>query len=200
MKGLLLKDILSVTKQLKIVLILIFFFSIVPGFSSLSFAIVYSVMLSITSLSYDERSKWHILAGTMPYSSSTLVVSKYLFGYIVAILAAVVSIIIQAIVSRGISIESFVAAIVSLFVATVLQAVNLPFMFKMGVEKGRIVFFILVFAIVFSASMFSEKIIPLFISFSENLTSFVIPSIIAVIAINIISVFVSILAYKRKFN
>ena len=80
MKGLLLKDWYTLTRQLKFILAMLVFFSILPGYSTVSFALVYAAMLPITALAYDERSKWDELAAMMPYSVRELVLSKYILG------------------------------------------------------------------------------------------------------------------------
>lgn len=68
MKGLFIKDLYTLAKQMKIFLLMIVVFAVVPNGSMAGFAIVYSAMLPMTSLAYDERSHWDELAATMPYS------------------------------------------------------------------------------------------------------------------------------------
>jgi len=82
MKGLLIKDFFVISKQLKIFIAALIIFSIMPGYSLSVFAILYSGLLPITALAYDERSKWNNLAAMMPYSMGEIVFSKYLLGYI----------------------------------------------------------------------------------------------------------------------
>ena len=89
MKGLLLKDCFTLVKQMKIFLLIIIVFSLVPGYSMSAFAIVYSALLPMSALAYDERSKWDSLAAMMPYRPRDMVLSKYLLG-VGAVLAAVV--------------------------------------------------------------------------------------------------------------
>ena len=80
MKALIKKDIFTVLKSMKVFLVIIILFSIIPGFSASSFAVVYASMLPLTALAYDERSKWDTLAATMPYSPWQIVGSKYALG------------------------------------------------------------------------------------------------------------------------
>lgn len=82
MRGLIMKDMLTIAKQAKAFLILILFFAVIPSFSGSSFAMLYAAMMPISALAYDENCKWDQLAAMMPYSVRDIVLSKYLFGYI----------------------------------------------------------------------------------------------------------------------
>lgn len=68
MKGLLIKDFSVLTRQMRIFLVMIVVFAMLPSTSiNLSyFAVIYAAMMPYTSLAYDERSKWDQLAGTCP--------------------------------------------------------------------------------------------------------------------------------------
>ena len=112
-----------------------------------SFAVLYAAMLPVTAMAYDERSKWNELAVMMPYSSREIVASKYVLCLISVSAASAIAFAVQLIfdIFRG-KAFSAEAALGLLFVAClalILLAVNLPVMFKMGVEKGRIAFMIL---------------------------------------------------------
>ena len=89
MKGLLIKDFYSIVSQLKLFLIIIIAFALVPGYSVSAFAMVYAALLPINALAWDEQSKWDNLARMMPYSKFDLVFSKYIIGYISILAAAV---------------------------------------------------------------------------------------------------------------
>ena len=73
MKGLLLKDWYTLIKQMKIMLVLMLVFACVPDYSMDAFAVVYTAMLPVTALAYDERSKWDELAAMLPYSVREIV-------------------------------------------------------------------------------------------------------------------------------
>ena len=84
MRGLIMKDMLTIAKQAKAFLILILFFAVIPSFSGSSFAMLYAAMMPISALAYDENCKWDQLAAMMPYSVRDIVLSKYLLGYMPA--------------------------------------------------------------------------------------------------------------------
>lgn len=149
MKGLLIKDFYTVVTQLKIFVILIIVFALIPGYSMGAFAMVYAALLPINALAWDEQSKWDNLARMMPYSRFDLVFSKYLIGYIYIAAAALLCTAGSFAYSLLPGKEPFDAgnALTLVFsgaAALLLLALNLPLMFRMGVEKGRLFFGIMV--------------------------------------------------------
>ncbi|MEG0779672.1 MAG: ABC-2 transporter permease [Oscillospiraceae bacterium] len=140
MKGLLLKDFYVLTGQMKFFLILMLVFAVVPGASMSAFAVVYAAMLPYTTLAYDERSKWDVLAGMLPYTTRDMVLSKYVLGYLATGGALLVTALGKLILPFSGNRESLAALLPVFAVALLLLAVTLPFMFRFGVEKGRMVF------------------------------------------------------------
>lgn len=202
MKALLIKDFYTLRKQLKIFLILIIVFSSMPGYSISGFAVVYSAMLPITALAYDERSKWDNLAAMMPYSTSDIVISKYILGYISIACAAIISAIVQTIINNIKNIpfttESAIVLLVMICIATIFLSVNLPAMFKMGVEKGRTVFFIFIAIIVFCVIAFGDDFITISKHAENNLQTIAVTFVLITIIINIISILISTKVYHNK--
>lgn len=145
MKGLLLKDIFTLGKQMRIFLLMVLLFACIPGYNMSAFAIVYSALLPVTALAYDERSKWGSLAATMPYSPLSLVLSKYVLGAIGIVLATVATAVLQRAIrlipAFSIVVEEDVSLLLLGCVALILQAIVMPLMFRFGVEKGRLAFF-----------------------------------------------------------
>ena len=145
MKGLLIKDILTLVKQAKIFLLFIVVFSLMPGNNTVSFAIVYAMLLPVTALAYDERCKWDQLAAMMPYSTTQLVISKYVLG-LVCMLAAMAISYVATFVQSAINPQNVVAwneyiAILagSTAAGMLMQTIMLPVLFRIGTEKGRLI-------------------------------------------------------------
>lgn len=202
MKGLLLKDIFTLAKQLKFFLLIILIWSLIPNFSASCFAIVYAALLPVSALAYDERSKWNTLAAMMPYSKKDIVLSKYLLGYILVGIVSAVSVISKIILltlgSSATDKEDIAATLAIMLVATVFSSINLPFMFKMGVEKGRLIYFILVFALV-AGGMAAFNITDFELSNSSaNVFSAAIICITATVLINVASIIISLKVYNNK--
>ncbi|MGI6753295.1 MAG: ABC-2 transporter permease [Eubacteriales bacterium] len=202
MKGLLLKDYYALTKQMKFFILLIIIFACLPGLSVSSFALFYAAMLPITALAYDERSKWDNLAVMMPYTAANIVQSKYILGYIAVmaagLLSASASIIAGYINHVVLETETYISILIVTCVAVIFQALNLPFMFKFGVEKGRLAFFIFIGACVAVGLVFGNRLMEILSSVSNSPTLVLLIALIVTVVINIISIRVSTVLYKKR--
>ena len=148
MKALIIKDTYVIWRQMKYFLILILIFSALPSGFNNAFAVIYTSMLPYTALAYDERSKWDQLAAMMPYSTRDAVLSKYVFGWLCIGGAAVLSGLLQMALSLVVG-RVFLPGVVVLSVlgAVCILAISLPLMFRMGVEKGRLAMFLVIFLV-----------------------------------------------------
>ena len=95
MKGLLYKDAVTLMKQLKLFLMMILIFAVIPGYNLITFALVYCAMLPFSAMAYDERSKWNRLAAMLPYSDAQLVLCKYILGWLSVIGAMLIAAVAQ---------------------------------------------------------------------------------------------------------
>jgi hypothetical protein len=148
MKGLILKDTYVILKQMKYLLLIIVLFTIMLGYTFGTFLLLYCAMLPITTIGYDERAKWDKYAATMPYSRKDIVLSKYILG-LICIGAAFVLVIIGSLGFGLFTGVDFTAASIGelmvmittiLFKTLIFMALNMPIIFKWGVEKGRMIF------------------------------------------------------------
>lgn len=166
MKGLLTKDFYIIFREVRFFLLIVILFSILRNGFTQGFAIMYASMLPITVLSYDEQSKWDYLAEMMPYRRTDLILSKYITGY----LATAVIAFIQAISSvvyyvTGIDTtpplsEQLIAVVLYICCALLLMAINLPILFKLGAEKGRMFFLLITMACALAVvSLFESSLI-----------------------------------------
>ena len=148
MKALIIKDTYVIWRQMKYFLILILIFSALPSGFNNAFAVIYTSMLPYTALAYDERSKWDQLAAMMPYSTRDMVLGKYVFGWLCIGGAAVLSGLLQAIISLVID-RAFLPGTLAMSVlgALCILAISLPLMFRLGVERGRLGMFLIIFLI-----------------------------------------------------
>ena len=98
MTGLLLKDIYCLKKTLKMYGIIFLFYVYwcysVKDISMAAMFTLLSIILSISSMSYDEFYKWDIFALTMPVKKKELVFSKYLLGYLFIIIGTCITLVI----------------------------------------------------------------------------------------------------------
>ena len=203
MKGLLLKDFFTIGKSLRVFLLMIVVFACLPGFNMAIFAVVYAALLPMTAISYDERCKWDTMAAMLPYSPAELVVSKYLLGYIAVLGAAVLALIVHTVyglvgVSSGSDYVSSIAG--GAFTGLLIMALSLPAIFKFGVEKGRLLFFVILLAVfgggaAAMAMTGGGALSSLANGLSKGLG---LGLVLALIAINALSIYLSIKFYSKK--
>ena len=203
MKGLLLKDLYTLGKQMKIFLVLLVAFALIPGYSMSAFAVMYEAMLPMTALAYDERSKWDTLAAMMPYSTGALVLSKYLLGYFLAFCAALIALAAQVALSlfqhTSVDLDALVALLAVLCSAYLLLAINMPLLFKLGVERGRLAFLILTVVTVLTVIAGADKLLNLRV---PNATFLWIAGgcLVCIVIVNALSVLLSIKFYRTRLN
>ena len=93
MKGLIKKDLLMIKNNLKIVIIIFFVFFIMAlqGEVDISFApSLISVMLFMSTFSYDEYNKWDAYVITLPNGRKEAVKAKYISTFIVILFLLVI--------------------------------------------------------------------------------------------------------------
>ncbi|SHN75554.1 ABC-2 transporter permease [Desulfitobacterium chlororespirans] len=148
MKGLIIKDIFALRQQGKIFLALLMFYAVYSvvyeNLSMLAAMIVLlCVILPITTMAYDEKSKWDKYALSMPIQRKTIVCSKYLLAIIAEFLAVITVSIIGGIIvffTGEIAIGEMIIMTLALGgVGLFSLALILPLLFKFGVEKSRLI-------------------------------------------------------------
>ena len=153
MKGLLLKDWYMMKKYCRAYLLItvIFFAVSCVSDNNLFFALYPCLlcgMIPVNLLSYDERSGWIRYSGTLPYTKAQLVSAKYLTHLftMLAILAATG--IIQTVrmaLNAAFDWGRLLVTLIAMFMLTVIAAsICLPFIFRFGTEKGRIVYYVMI--------------------------------------------------------
>ena len=156
MKALLLKDFYVLWKQMRIFLLLIVVFSALPSGFNAIFAVTYAALLPYSCVAYDERSKWDQLAAMLPYTVRDLVLSRYVLGWIAALGASAASLLVQGIFSLAfhrVVYPSITAA--AFFACMITLAVTMPLIFRFGVERGRLITFLIIFLVCGSAGAIS---------------------------------------------
>lgn len=191
MKGLLLKDILVITKQLKIFLFVIPVMSLAGGGSMAALAVLMGAVLPMTAIAYDERSKWNEIAVMMPYSKKDIIVSKYLLGYFCMLGASFLVVLVQLVLAamgQGDIANGFKMLLFSIFGGLIFISVNTPILFKFGSEKGRFVFIITMAVVAACGSIINSFHSNIFLILPDVQFMFLL---VAAIIANFISIFIS---------
>ncbi len=145
MTSLLMKDVYVLMKQLRVFFVALLILMLAGEEKTMPFMAMLFAVLPMTAVAYDEQSKWNNYAIMLPYSKSSLVLSKFILGYIGIFICIFVTSsmgLLMGVVKTGtISLNVDVSLLILVIsIALILLAVNLLVSFKFGVEKGRIVF------------------------------------------------------------
>lgn len=191
MSALLTKDILVITKQLKIYLFIIPVMAIIGGGSMAALAILMGSVLPMTAIAYDERSKWNEMAVMMPYSKKELVISKYLLGYLCMLGAAALVIAVQFVlqlIGQGNFAENISILLFAISGGLIFIAINTPILLQFGSEKGRFVFIIAMGFVAGLGSIIKSMDSNMVFSMSKFLPLFLL---CFAVSLNFISMFIS---------
>lgn len=206
MKGLIIKDLYMTAKYCRSNIIISFLFLLLSLASPDNlFFTFYPAMLGgmipTNILAYDERSRWIQYSDTLPYSRAQIVSGKYIIG-LIAQGTIIVSIGIAhaaVMISNGtFSTEAFgVFMMLILTMSLISSSINLPFMFKYGVEKGRLAYYVMV-GVVCGGSVAASQLMTE--STAQEINLFGVLPIVCLIGIGIyaLSWYFSVVFYKKR--
>ncbi len=154
MLGLVKKDLLMIKGNMRQVILFLVVFLIL-AFQENNIIVIVPVFVSmivfITTFSYDEYNKWDAYAISLPVSRKNIVKAKYVASIILWAIALLVTVVITGIMGlfeQNLNyFEMFGMILGCVFSIVLLEAIMFPLIFKFGVEKGRIGLFVGVFAI-----------------------------------------------------
>ncbi len=153
MKGLLLKDWYMMKQYCRYYLFCTVGFIILSVMSAGNMFFVFYPcllcgMIPVNLIGYDERSRWMQYSGTLPYTKAQIVSGKYLIGLFTQLTILLVVGVTQAakmmITGNFVLGEFAVLILLMLIVSTLTSSICLPFIFKLGVEKGRTAYYIMI--------------------------------------------------------
>ena len=206
MKGLLLKDWYMMKKYCRSYLLIAAVFIAISLFSNDNLFFVFYPcllcgMIPVNLLGYDERSRWMQYSGTLPYTKTQIVSGKYLIGLLAQLTLLVVTGIAQAakmIIAGNFVLGDFVVLVLLLLiVSTLTSSISLPFIFKLGVERGRTAYYIMI-GFVCGASVLASSLLRGQLT-SEIQPNFVL-TIVAIVGIGvyIFSWYMSVVFFKKR--
>lgn len=154
MKALLRKDFYVLSTSLKSVLLTWVVFPLValinPEFSSFILYVgLVAGTLSSTLISYEEREKWPLFAGTLPLSKKQIVTERYVSTLIMMLISSLIgAVIMLTYVLRGAPEYASAGLLVQNFATSlVMPSLLLPVTYRFGIEKGRYIVMFIVIAI-----------------------------------------------------
>lgn len=201
MRGLLIKDIINMKAQTKVLILLIvfqFFVALSIENTSMLGAIIaiMAALLPTTAMAYDEKAKWDRYALTMPITRRDLVLSKYILGIGFSVIAFIFNILLNVMLGYYPVKEIFLLSAAFLGAGLLFLTLVMPVMFKYGVEKGRVVMMILIFSPTAVAVLLKKvNIAPPSQAFLDQLV-YVLPAVLVVLLG--LSVLLSMRIYQKK--
>ena len=206
MKGLLLKDLYMTVKYCRAyLLIAIVFISVSFIDSDNLFMIFYPCLLCglipVNLLGYDERSRWLSYSETMPYTRTQIVSAKYLMGLGAQVAMLMLTGVAQAIrmsTQGAFQLKEYLILMLLLFVMSLFaSSITLPFMFKLGVEKGRMAYYVTI-GVVCAGSIIAANLLSgnMPVQIELNSTLFLICAL--GVGIYALSWYLSIVFYKKR--
>ena len=215
MKGLILKDLLILKNQMRNILIIIIGFILLSiwmeNYFYIAFVIpFYIIMLVISTFSYDELNNSNTYLVALPSSRKTIVKARYILSVLSIITASLIGLALSLIIpifnSNMDFVSTFASTTASILGVIFVIALLMPFFYKFGVQKGRVMLFIAIMGI----SLLIGIIISLFEKANQNISAFFnnleninfVILILIVIAIMTIILYISYLIsckiYKNK--
>ncbi len=153
MLGFIKKDLLVMKNNLKYFLLMILVFAFFSRESNIIYfiPIFISIMIFITTFSYDDYNKWNTYAITLPLSREKIVLAKYLTSLFLMVGTVLITFLLSFVigtVNHSFDFdEVFPMLFGGLFALVLLQSFMYPLIYKFGTEKGRIGLFVGVFAV-----------------------------------------------------
>ena len=206
MKGLLLKDLYMTAKYCRSYLLIAAVFIAVSFVGNDNmFFIFYPCllcgMIPVNLLGYDERSRWLQYSETMPYSRAQIVSGKYLIGLGAQSAMLIVTAIAQAIrmnINNSFSASDYLVMIMLLLIMSMLSSsICLPFIFKLGVEKGRMAYYVMI-GIICGGSVVASTVLRDAMQSDIKLNGVLALVAVLGIAIYALSWYLSIVFYKKR--
>jgi len=151
MLGLIIKDVYTIKRQFRIVLVMSLFYIIFSVLDNnlgfLSFVALFAnIGLILPTFSYDEKGQWDKYARILPVSYEKMVLSRYievlvLNGVMLAILTPI-SLFVKKPDEEFFMILSIL--VVAICIGVILISIMFPIIYKIGMEKARIMIFVIV--------------------------------------------------------
>lgn len=149
MKGLILKDLINLKKFLTTCIVFIFIYGVMAiaqedasMFSSI-ISMVFAAM-TFSTFSFDEMAKWDSYALTMPLTRDNIVMGKYFTLLTLTLISTVIGLVIVPILNLYLKVENVFFGINACALGAVIiilfYCITLPIIFKLGIEKARLIF------------------------------------------------------------
>lgn len=153
MLGFIRKDLAMIKSNFKILGLLTIVYSLMGLFGEMDISFILpfmSVMIMISTFSYDNYNKWDAYVITLPNGRKNSVKAKYvstLFTIMIAsILTLSLAFVIAYVNTKMINYEQILVSMLGTIFGTILVlSIMYPIIYKFGIEKARIITFVIIF-------------------------------------------------------
>ncbi|QAT48524.1 ABC-2 transporter permease [Caproiciproducens sp. NJN-50] len=169
MTGLILKDLLYLKQTAKVLIsLLVFYLALFTATGSKDSAsgilsgvvIMLTIILSSNAFAYDEAAKWRVYELSLPVAKSRIVLARYLITLIFSTALALLSLFLELIVFRGVTMETAAALLASWSLSLLFCAILFPAMYKYGTQKARLLLMAIVLLPVLGLMLLSKANLP----------------------------------------
>jgi len=201
MLGLILKDLLNLKKQGKLMLLMIVLYAVLAVINDMygifAVFVVIGAMMPMTALAYDERAHWDKLVLTMPVSRTAIVLSKYLLGLGLAAVGLTVFIGVSLPTAPDRWQENLLTASAVFALALLMIAIMMPLLLKFGSEKFRMMM-ILIFLLPFLLVLCLIRFVPMPEFSQSQIELLVIAAVAVMLLLFLLSMWISVQIVRRK--
>jgi hypothetical protein len=201
MKALLRKDLYMMKRTLALYFIVAGCFAVFSGINAAGSVVmvVYTIALPMSAMGHDEKCKWDKLAAMLPYADRDIVLSRYVMCWVYLAFVGLMSLVGLAFLRVGLLAQ----VLLNLSEGLLITAIMLPLMFRFGPEKGRVIYTVLlipfsIFVAVLSVFVFSIDIGTVSTIARSVVTQFRWVFLAAAVALNVLSVPLSVRMYRRR--
>lgn len=223
MKGLLLKDLLNLSSYKTTLFVIVLFCGIAivgtEAFSTASCVICVIVgMIALSTFNYDESSKSSKYILSLPVTKKEIVLSKYVFAVSSVLLGGLIGFLLSVLLVPVLNSfrseskivldfsELFISTIGGMFAISLIQAIQIPCIYKYGAERGRVQMFVFIFLIVILITLIGALLNHFAVSIStQEVESFcnrygILLLVLAMLVFYSISYFISYQIFQKKDN
>ena len=180
MLGFIKKDLAMIKSNFKLLGILFIIYTLMGLYNKMDISFILpfiSVMIMISSFSYDNYNKWDAYSITFPNGRVNSVKAKYIATIFLIIIVSLITLILSFIISyvnmKTIDYAQILISLLGTIFGTLLVLTFMyPIIYKFGVEKARIWIFLIIFGLVivggFLAQYLNLDFLAHFISLIEN--------------------------------
>ena len=195
MKGILLKDMMTLKRTMLLYLVLIVFFAVSNGGSGAAFAMFYSIAMPVNMIAVDERSRFDRLMPMLPIRQISCVLDKYIGAWGCLALAAMLGIISESVRAGALMLSPVILPAVA--VCLISQAITLPLLFIFGVDQGRMIYMIAIIVMAGLLGALGSLIDGDFFVPAQRVTAL---ALLAAVGLNIGSILVSKKVYMGRLT